>query len=310
MKKLVKIIQEHIGNDFKPLYYGSVLLLLILSISINYTINLEDGVIDHYTGKWIRVVYYFALYATGYYITCILLSCFNRAYSFWKSKTFWLLSVFGLSVLSIDRGFPYLHDLALLFDQKYEVYSWLYRTGNHATGFFLVLLPLFIFYLLCDKVPSSFYGLTHTGSLKPYLYLLMVVAPVILVASFHPNFSTYYPVYKTNQVAELWNWPGYLPAVIFEFLYGLDFLNVELLFRGFFVIGMAQILGKDAVLPMVTIYCYLHFGKPIGETISSIVGGYILGILAFRTRSIWGGVLLHVGVAWLMEAGAYFQKLI
>lgn len=310
MKKLVKIIQEHLRSDFKPLYYGAITLLLITSIGINYSIDLENGIIDKHTGKWIRAVYYFILYATGYYGTCLLVSRFNRNSSFWGTRNFWLLSLFGLLVLSIDRGFPYLHEIASLFSQQYEGYSWVFRTTNHATGFFIILLPLLFFYKAFDKTPSAHYGLTHTGNLKPYLYLLMVVAPVILIASFHPSFSSFYPIYKSNNVAELWQWPDYLPAFIFEFLYGLDFLNVELLFRGFFVIGMAQVLGKDAIIPMVTIYCYLHFGKPMGETISSIFGGYILGTIALYTRSVWGGVFVHVGVAWLMEAGAYFQKLI
>jgi hypothetical protein len=310
VKKLIKIVQEHLRHDFKPLYYVSIMLLLIASITLNYSIDLEDGIIDRHTGKWIRAVYYFILYATGYYLTCLLVSWFKNNYAFWKLKSFWLLSLFGLSVLSVDRGFPYLHNLVTFFDQKYEGYTWLFKTGNHATGFFLTLLPLFIFYKLFDNTPSHFYGLTHKGDIKPYLYLLMVVAPIILIASFQPSFSSYYPVYKSTNVAELWNWPAYLPAFIFELLYGLDFLNVELLFRGFFVIGLAQVLGKDAILPMVTIYCYLHFGKPMGETISSIFGGYILGTIALYTRSVWGGVFIHVGVAWLMEAGAYFQKLI
>jgi len=96
--------------------------------------------------------------------------------------------------------------------------------------------------------------------------------------------------------------------MIFELLYGADFLNVELLFRGFFVVGMAQILGKHAVMPMVIIYCFLHFGKPAGEAISSIFGGYILGIIALNTRSVWGGIIIHVGVAWMMEAAAYVTK--
>jgi hypothetical protein len=30
-----------------------------------------------------------------------------------------------------------------------------------------------------------------------------------------------------------------------------------------------------------------------------------LGIIVFNTRSIWGGLLVHLGIAWLMELGAY-----
>ena len=96
--------------------------------------------------------------------------------------------------------------------------------------------------------------------------------------------------------------------MLFEFFYGIDFINVEFLFRGFFVIGMTQILGKHSIVPMVVIYFFLHFGKPPGETITSIFGGFILGIVAFYTRSIWGGIIIHIGIAQLMEAIAYFSK--
>ncbi|MCW5912624.1 MAG: CPBP family intramembrane metalloprotease [Cyclobacteriaceae bacterium] len=308
MKKIIHLVKQHIQQDFKPLYYGAIFILLAVSITVNYTLNLENGIIDQHTGKWIRVFYYYLLYAFGYYATCLAVSAFHNNHAFWKSKTFWILSTFGLTILSADRGFPYLHKLAMLFNQPYEAYSWLFRTLNHATGFIIIFLSLWLFYRWVDKEKSGFYGLTKPGNIKPYVYLLLIVAPAILIAALHTSFINYYPVYKSTHVAGLWGWPGYMPALIFELLYGLDFLNVELLFRGFFVIGLAQVLGKDAIMPMVTIYCYLHFGKPIGETISSIAGGYILGAIALYTRSVWGGVFIHVGVAWLMELSAWLVK--
>jgi hypothetical protein len=105
------------------------------------------------------------------------------------------------------------------------------------------------------------------------------------------------------------NWPALIPPFIYEVLYGMDFFNVEFLYRGFFVIGMAKVLGKEAILPMVCSYCFLHFGKPLGESISSIFGGYMLGVVAFYTRNIWGGVMVHIGLAWMMELAAFLQKL-
>lgn len=65
-----------------------------------------------------------------------------------------------------------------------------------------------------------------------------------------------------------------------KFAYAWDFVSVELAFRGFLIIGMIKILGKGAVLPMAVTYAFYHFGKPAGETISSVFGGYILGIIA------------------------------
>jgi membrane protease YdiL (CAAX protease family) len=74
------------------------------------------------------------------------------------------------------------------------------------------------------------------------------------------------------------------------------------------VIGMAGLLGRRSVLAMAVIYCLLHFGKPAGEAMSSVVGGYILGVIAYETKSIWGGVIVHAGIAWMMELISFCAK--
>lgn len=308
MKKILSLAREHVRLDFQRTYYLTLALFLALALAINYSIDLENKWIDQHTGKPLRIFLYFLLNAVGYYGACLMVSYFKKENDFWRSGKFWIFSLFGLSVISVDHGFPYLNTLVSFFNQPYAAYFWLFKIGTNLTSFALVLLPLFLFYRMYDKEKSGLYGLTAPGNIKPYLVLLLIVAPFILLASLQKGFTDYYPIYKTTTVSELWHWPGYLPMLIFELLYGADFLNVELLFRGFFVIGMAQVLGKNSVMPMVVIYCFLHFGKPAGEAISSIFGGYMLGIIALYTRSIWGGIIVHVGVAWLMETGAYFAK--
>ena len=52
---------------------------------------------------------------------------------------------------------------------------------------------------------------------------------------------------------------------------------------------------------MIVPYCMIHYGKPLPETLGAIGAGLMLGTLAMRTRSIWGGVLIHVGVATTMD---------
>ena len=66
--------------------------------------------------------------------------------------------------------------------------------------------------------------------------------------------------------------------------------------------------GKDAILPMACFYCTIHFGKPLGECISSYFGGMLLGIVVYNTRSIFGGLMVHLGIAWLMEIGRIYWK--
>jgi hypothetical protein len=138
-----------------------------------------------------------------------------------------------------------------------------------------------------------------------------MVLPLVIIASFEAGFRNYYPLYHRYEITAANNptqMPPWLFALGYEISYGLDFFNVEFLFRGVLVIGVSQLIGKEAILPMVGAYCFLHFGKPVGECISSIFGGYILGVVAFYTRNIWGGVMVHVGLAWMMEAVAFVQR--
>jgi hypothetical protein len=60
---------------------------------------------------------------------------------------------------------------------------------------------------------------------------------------------------------------------------------------------------------MAAFYCTIHFGKPLGECITSFFGGLALGVLAYRTRSILGGLIIHLGLAWMMELGGWLGNL-
>jgi membrane protease YdiL (CAAX protease family) len=98
--------------------------------------------------------------------------------------------------------------------------------------------------------------------------------------------------------------------LLYELSYGSDFFTIELFFRGFLILGFLKYAGKDAILPMACFYCAIHFGKPMAECISSYFGGIILGIVVYNTRSIAGGLLVHLGIAWLMELGGYFGNIL
>ena len=98
---------------------------------------------------------------------------------------------------------------------------------------------------------------------------------------------------------------SYWHELLFELSYGSDFIGIEIFFRGFLVLAFIKWAGKDAILPMAVFYCSIHFGKPLGECISSYFGGIILGIVSLNTRTIWGGLAVHLGIAWLMELGGY-----
>jgi membrane protease YdiL (CAAX protease family) len=89
----------------------------------------------------------------------------------------------------------------------------------------------------------------------------------------------------------------------------LDFVTIELFFRGFLVLAFVRFVGPDAIVPMAVFYCSIHFGKPLAECISSFFGGMLLGIVVYKTGSVAGGLVVHLGIAWMMEIGGYLGNL-
>jgi membrane protease YdiL (CAAX protease family) len=97
--------------------------------------------------------------------------------------------------------------------------------------------------------------------------------------------------------------------LLYELSYGIDFVTIEFFFRGFLILAFTRFAGKDAILPVAAFYCSIHFGKPLFECITSYAGGIILGAVVYNTRSIWGGLIVHLGIAWLMELAGYVGHL-
>lgn len=171
--------------------------------------------------------------------------------------------------------------------------------ATRALGF--VVIPALVIRLLLKRRVRSF-GLAlpgHVGQLRPYLVLFALVSPLLLLASLRPEFRAYYPFYR--RAGESW-----LDLLIWESIYAFQFLCVEFFFRGFLLVGTQARLGSLAVFAAVIPYCMVHFTKPVLEVFGAIPAGLVLGVLALRTGSIWGGVFLHVAVAWTMDALALF----
>jgi membrane protease YdiL (CAAX protease family) len=127
-----------------------------------------------------------------------------------------------------------------------------------------------------------------------YAALFAMVLPPVIYASTTAAFRETYPFYRIAN-------RSYTDLALWELLYAAQFLSLEFFFRGFVLHGLRRALGANAIFVMLVPYCMIHYGKPMPETLGAIGAGLILGTLAMRTRSIWGGVLIHVGVAITMD---------
>lgn len=133
-----------------------------------------------------------------------------------------------------------------------------------------------------------------TRHLGVYGALAAVMAVVVVIASFIPANQAIYPFYRF--AGRSW-----LDLIAWELAYGVQFFALEFLFRGVLLDTLRRWAGYGAVFIMVIPYCMLHFQKTGAESIAAIIAGVVLGCLSMKYRSIWGGVLLHWGVAIAMD---------
>jgi len=305
MKKIWKYLVNHLKEDFNLKQYGFVFIFLAVVLYINYKFDFDDRVLRSQLG-FTKFIFYFLFYASAYYFT--LFVTYQRRVNFFSNKTFWIKSLIGIAALSLDSSVPFLRGWINFFFEP-SLQFWAYKVCINLIGIFTVLLPLLIVYWVYDKSKNHLYGLyPQRFDARPYLQMLLIMLPIMVAASFHPSFVKQYPMYKITEAHIILNVPEWVTVMIYEVAYGLDFVTVEFLFRGFLVIGLMEILGRRSVLAMAATYCFLHTGKPPGEAISSIFGGYLLGVIAYETKSVWGGVIVHVGIAWMMEIIGFAQK--
>ncbi|MEZ0542301.1 CPBP family glutamic-type intramembrane protease [Fibrella arboris] len=325
MKELLRDIRAYLRADFKPgLYLGTALWVGLL-IAINYTFSVETGFIDRQPYSPWRPVWYFGMYATAYFGAFGIWSMCHHRHDIWYTRRFWLHTLVALVAYSYYAGFIAYSDWAQARFPDFGLYVYVFKVLGNVHSLFTIVLPLALYYLLIDKPANGFYGMQpKRKGLLVYLTLLGLMVPIIIYASFQPDFLQSYPTYRNTGAHTLLNVPEWVTALGYELAYGWDFVPTELLFRGFLVIGLSRILQRNVpesgaswsalgspgpVLPMIVWYATIHFGRPVGETVSSLFGGYILGVLALSTRSIWGGLFIHIGIAWLMEAAAFWQKM-
>ncbi|MBI3140040.1 MAG: CPBP family intramembrane metalloprotease [Sphingobacteriales bacterium] len=153
---------------------------------------------------------------------------------------------------------------------------------------------------------ESWFGIRNrVGGWKPYGSMILLMLPLLAFASSQPGFQAVYPQFKNLSVTGNMEHISWWKILLFEGSYGTDFITIELFFRGFLVLAFVKWMGRDIILPAAVFYCCIHFGKPVAECISSFFGGILLGIIVYHTRSIRGVLVVHLGMAWMMEVAGW-----
>ena len=312
MKKVWVYLLDYQRKHFDWKLYVTILLFIACCIAVNYRLDFEDSIIDSYHGRPIKWLWMFLFHAFPFVSVCFILYAFGKERSWLSSGNFWLKIFIGFGLLAFDRSF-YGFRIWLADVPRLELH-FILRCLNWASSLILVVIPLLIIYPIIERDDErNWYGLKWKRfDAKPYLFLLLIASIFIGIGSFLSEINEYYPRYL-KAGANLYlranpETPEWWLVTIYELSYGSNFISVELIFRGFLIFAFTRTLGSYAVLPMVATYAFLHFGKPVGETISSVFGGYVLGIISLNSRNIWGGIFIHLGVAWLMELFGWLHR--
>lgn len=310
LKKLVFQILAFFKSDVDLRSYLWTFLFLSTCCTINYIYLLDDTYLEPLAGTWSGFGAYFAFYSFAYYGVALPVLGIRKQQELLKLKAFWLCSLFFLICIAADGAMAVPQSWIQFLDlENYEYWA---RRCMHQWQSLVFWIPAFALFkmLFQSEAEIGLYGIrAEKDDLKPYLTMLWIMIPLIALASFLPDFQIQYPTFK-RLIPHI---PGEtvfgrtLALLGYEIPYIGSFLTTEMMFRGGLGLGLSVILGRHALLPMVSVYMFLHFGKPLGESVSSVFGGYILGILAIQNRNIWGGFFIHGVVALLMDLAATWQ---
>lgn len=289
-----------IKKDYNLFSYLYTFIVIVVSITLVYTTHIGGELGKGLAPFSNKIVNNFLLFSFLYFIILIPILIKTKKTKL-LSFSFILKALVFLMAMSFADIFSW---------RSYISFDNFSRTENRfiwnilwwSKNVIFVLPIIIIMKLLFDKKIPGLYGLCRGKQhIKAYLWLYIIIIPLLIAVSFTPQFRSYYPIGK------VWNYDGLfgnsmiINILIFELFYIVNFIMVELIFRGTFVIGLGKNILHHAVLPMVTIYVALHFGKPIFETISAIFGGFFLGAIAYQSKHIWGGVFIHIGIAVFIE---------
>lgn len=182
-----------------------------------------------------------------------------------------------------------------------ELLAYCWWTFWHVVGY--VILPfLVIRFVFKESFWQMGWQWQDTGKhWRGYLLLLSPILVCIGLVSQGEDFVNHYPFY--DLASRSW-----FDFIAWELLYLLQFLCLEFFFRGFFLQALRPAIGANAIWVMCVPYLMIHFPKLWLEATGAILFGLFLGILALRSRSIWGGFLVHAGVAVSMDVASLLAQ--
>lgn len=179
-------------------------------------------------------------------------------------------------------------------DPNVYLYEYLYWFATDFITWFILSI-LIIKFVLKEELKD--YGLQFGDYKAGLIFSTLFIAVMILIIwiiSATPDFASKYPHLQSTKN----NWRTFY---IYESGMLLYMIAWEFIWRGFMLFGLKEKFGYYSVMIQMIPFVILHNGKPVAETFGSIAGGIALGILAFRTNSIYYCIITHMSVMFSID---------
>ncbi len=299
MKQVLGYLTGYFRSHCNYRYLAALACFVAAAIYLNFFVRSETQWIHADPSSLHRLLKYLLGYGVIFGGAYALLLFFDRDASL-RRPQLWGLIAFAVLLFAVRAWAQ--PDWPWLTRQVPDAYQIVYRKIIiNGMGFVCLFVPCFIYWWWKDRRVEPLYGFHARGVvLWPYFVLILLMLPLLFAAGSRPDFQQVYP--RAAHLFLLPQDPHRVAATaVYELAYSADYVVTEFFFRGFLILPFARLVGARAILPMCAFYVAIHFDKPLGECISSFFGGWILGILSWRSRSIYGGVIVHLGIALAME---------
>ena len=310
MKSVYLSLKNFLKADFDLKSYTWLAFFLTTSIIFNYQVNFEDDIIDaNFRNDWFYSLIYWCFYSFAFYGVVVPILLLRRETEILKSSKFWLTTSLTILICSflVAEDIPYEYFISEKWSE-HELYFFKKSLTTGSTFLMSVfLIPILI--KINGFKEKFYYGISFKNAkLLPYFTMLLIMLIPLVWASYQNEFQQYYPTLKFWRLQHPFGLNNTKLGITWEVIYAFSFIGTEILFRGAMVIGISKILGNNVILPAVAVYAFLHFGKPMPETIGSIFGGFILGVIALDKKNLLGGIMIHMGVAIGMDLLSLAQR--
>lgn len=294
-------ITAFVRDDFKWTKYTFAAIVAICMIVGQIYFNIYDVLLapSYKVGTSMICI---PLFQVAVYFFVLLPSLLMHG-EMWRMKHWqsWAFPILLVGIMGEGQAFNAFNEWIMNTDFYFKEKFYLQNVCSYLIRSVCIVSFLFLF-RWATTGRFGLYGMTRSARyIKVYLLIFLVLLPMFIAVSTTPQFQTFYPRVCIVPYSGVFGWADWKAISFFELSYANDFLAVESLFRGALVVGLSKWLGARTVLPMALTYMSVHLGKPDLELCSSVIGGYFLGILAYRTQHLWGGIIIHLGIAMLFE---------